>query len=251
MRKLKIDWGELDLAFDNSSYEMSYYLDLETGEVPLIVDEDRDYLGEPADDLQDWQKQAAERARAIEEGKGERYLGVPRRSSHEGYREMERFIGTVASPRLRDRLELAIEGRGAFRRFRGVLAEEPHEETRWYAFKQRSIQQEILDWLESIDVEPSNPPEPVEIPEAEPPRQSGESLLEDLTLLVLYLASWEEEGPIGGTIRRAWKGHLFEVLDRLEEQGFIRQTRKAKSLSLTDQGVARAKELEERYSDVD
>ncbi len=145
MRKLEIDWGELELAFDNSSYEMAYYLDLKTGKVPVVTEDDRYNLERPSDDLQDWEKQAAEQARAIDEGEGERYVSAPRQSSHEGYRVMERFIGTVASPRLRDLLEGAIEGRGAFRRFRGVLAEHPEEEKRWYAFEQRALQREILD----------------------------------------------------------------------------------------------------------
>ncbi len=250
MRKLKIDWGELEMAFDNGSFEMSYFLDLETGEVPLVSDEDRDYIEEPLEALHEWQQEAAKQAKAIEEGDGERFIEVPMRDSHEGYRDMERFIATVASPRLRERLDRAIAGRGAFRRFRDVLAEHPPEETRWYAFKQHRVQQRILDWLESIDVEPSNPPEPVEIPESEPPA-SGDSLLEELTLLVLYLASWEEKSPAGGTVRRAWKGHVFKVLDQLQEKGFVNQSRKAKSLYLTEEGVARAQELEERYSDVD
>ncbi len=250
MRKLKIDWGDLEMAFDTGSMEMSHYLDLETGEVPMVTEDDRSYLEEPDDDLQDWQKEAVEQAKAIEEGYGERFLSVPGQSSHEGYRDMERFIATVASPRLRDRLDRAIVGRGAFRSFRGVLAEHPPEETRWYAFKQQRLQQRILDWLESNDVEPSNPPEPVEVPESERPA-SGDSLLEELTLLVLYLASWEEKLPTGDTVHRAWKGHVFEVLDRLQDKGLINQSRKAKSLYLTDQGVALAKELEERYSDLD
>ncbi len=103
----------------------------------------------------------------------------------------------------------------------------------------------MLDWLESIDVEPSNPPKPLEVPESEAP-PGGDSLL-----LVLYLASWEEKLPSGDTERRAWKGHVFKVLDRLQEQGFIHRSRRAKSLLLTAEGVALAKDLEERYSDVD
>lgn len=250
MGKLNIDWGELEMAFDNGSYEMSFYLDLETGKVPMVTDEDRMYIEDPPDILPDWQRQAVEQAAAIAEGEDERFLSVPMRDSHEGYRDMERFIATVASPSLRDRLDRAISGRGAFRRFRDVLAEHPPEETRWYAFKQQRDQRRMLDWLESIDVEPSNPPQPVEVPESEP-SASGDSLLEELTLLVLYLASWEEEHTIAGTVRRAWKGHVFKVLDQLQDRGLIRQSRKAKSLLLTDEGIALAKALEEHYSDVD
>jgi hypothetical protein len=42
---------------------------------------------------------------------------------------------------------------------------------------------------------------------------------------------------------RAWKGYLFEVLDVLEEKSYISQTRRAKSLTLTSEGVLRAQEI--------
>jgi hypothetical protein len=41
MRKLQVDLDELMFAFDNASWEMSYYLDLETGQVVTIFDETR------------------------------------------------------------------------------------------------------------------------------------------------------------------------------------------------------------------
>ena len=73
-----------------------------------------------------------------------------------------------------------------------------------------------------------------------------EQIIEDLTLLLLYLCSWEETfGDF--TVRRAWKGYLFEVLDSLEEQGYISQSRRAKSVVLTPEGIERAKALKARY----
>lgn len=78
---------------------------------------------------------------------------------------------------------------------------------------------------------------------AEPKREAAADLLEELTLLCLYLGSWEEPA-VGGTIHRAWKGHRFEVLDALEARGLIAQTRRAKSLHLTEKGLRRARELE-------
>jgi hypothetical protein len=44
---------------------------------------------------------------------------------------MERFIGTIADRDRVDRLEIAIEGKGAFRRFKDVLARWP-DEHRWH-----------------------------------------------------------------------------------------------------------------------
>jgi hypothetical protein len=41
MKKLKVDWIELEVAFEDNSWEHSHFLDLETGEVLLVSDEDR------------------------------------------------------------------------------------------------------------------------------------------------------------------------------------------------------------------
>ena len=64
-----------------------------------------------------------------------------------------------------------------------------------------------------------------------------------LTLLLLYLNSWEEKG-YGASMRRAWKGHEFDALNTLEDDGFITQRKTAKSLYLTEEGIKAAKELE-------
>jgi hypothetical protein len=253
MRKLKIDWMELEAAFQTSSgglVEMYHYLDLETGEVVMVTSEVTRYLEEPPDeDLADWMRHELQIAEQVEEGYGTRYIRIPEEDSHEGYRDMERFISTVRDDRLQDRLWRAIQGRGAFRYFKDVLADYPDERERWFAFKDRRIHERVADWLESEEIEPTNPIEPPEVPEPEAEEEEAdEALLEDLTLLVIYLSSWEEELAADLTVRRAWKGYLFEVLNALEEKGYISQTRRAKSLTLTEAGVERAEQIEERYT---
>jgi hypothetical protein len=80
-------------------------------------------------------------------------------------------------------------------------------------------------------------------------RKNGDDMkqqIEELTLLLLYLTSWEEE--IGGdTVQRAWKGFPFEVLDALEENGYLSQSRRAKSVYLTRAGLERAEVLAANY----
>jgi hypothetical protein len=66
-----------------------------------------------------------------------------------------------------------------------------------------------------------------------------------LTLLLIYLTSWQDKES-ATPVQRAWKGYDFDVLDKLEEQGLIEKSRTAKSLYLTEQGIARGKDLEER-----
>ena len=166
-------------------------------------------------------------ARQVEEGDGTRYIRIPEEDSHEAYRDMERFISTVRDDRLRDQLWRAV------------------------SFQSRCLHERITRWLESEGIEPANPKEPPEVPEpeAEDDEAAREALLEDLTLLVIYLSSWEEELAPDRTIRQAWKGYLFEVLNALEEKGYISQTRRAKSMTLTEAGVERAQEIAARYED--
>jgi hypothetical protein len=67
---------------------------------------------------------------------------------------MERFIRRVEDDHLQDRLWHAIQGRGAFRRFKDTLARYPALEERWYEFKAAQIEQRMRDWLDAHDIEP-------------------------------------------------------------------------------------------------
>ena len=54
-----------------------------------------------------------------------------------------------------------------------------------------------------------------------------------LTLLLLYLTSWQEK-EYGVTEQRSWKGYDFDVLNELEEDGLITQSTTAKSIYFTE-----------------
>lgn len=248
--RLDVDWEELEDAFDQGTLETVFYLDLETGRV-VVVSEDLLGSGEDLGDEADDPYQEMREVREAVDAGSERYLPIPDRDDHEGWRDMEAFVATVRDGRLASRLERAIAGRGAFRYFRDVLRDHPHEERRWQAFERRRTHERMVDWLESVGVEATNAPDvpevaPSEEPEVVPAASADERLLEELTLVSLYLSSWEE-GKAPYSFRRAWKGHRFEVLDALDEQGLVAQGRPGtKSLHLTDEGVARARELLQR-----
>jgi hypothetical protein len=59
----------------------------------------------------------------------------------------------VTDGRFANRLDRAIRGRGAFRRFRDELHGEPDELDRWYAFKLDRLRARARRWLESEGVE--------------------------------------------------------------------------------------------------
>jgi hypothetical protein len=72
------------------------------------------------------------------------------------------------------------------------------------------------------------------------------TLIKDIALALIYLSSWEER-HLNVTVRRAWKGYDFGILDELEEERSIDFSNKAKSLYLTDEGIQKAMELVEKF----
>src|SRR5260221_8593921 len=108
-RKLKIDMIALELSFDSGFEEATGFLDLETGQVISV-------------------EQFSPEAENYE--LSEQYLPVPRQDSHDGYEDMVQFNETVSDPRLHELLTVAIQGKGAFRRFKDMIARNPEVEQR-------------------------------------------------------------------------------------------------------------------------
>ena len=77
---------------------------------------------------------------------------MPKAESYEGYEDMNAFIGTVNDEHLAELLNVAINGKGAFRRFKDVLEGYPEERDRWFHFKDDRLKERALEWLEDIDV---------------------------------------------------------------------------------------------------
>ena len=82
--------------------------------------------------------------------------------------------------------------------------------------------------------------------------------VKDLTLMLMYLTSWEEnlvpelhEKPdrlgFRPQIRRTWKGYDFGILNELTDEGLVNARNRSKSTSFTDEGAAKALELLMQY----
>jgi hypothetical protein len=68
--------------------------------------------------------------------------------SHVWYQDMADFAEGITDKRVGQRLELAIQGRGAFRRFKDELHEEySHLLPAWYAFRDTRALRRAVDWL--------------------------------------------------------------------------------------------------------
>ncbi len=75
---------------------------------------------------------------------------------------------------------------------------------------------------------------------------SQEETIQELTLLLLYLTSWEEKSPFGSA-NRSWKGYPFDTLNELTDAGYISGSRSSKSVFFTEEGAEKALELQKKY----
>jgi hypothetical protein len=161
-----VAWEALEDAFENNAPEVHSYLHFDTGEVIRIVDG----VADPS-----------MHTRIIGDS---RYLRIDPVSSREQYRWMERFIATVEDEELRRQLNIAIDGKGAFRRFKDALVSHPVDRERWFAFRSERLRSCMESWLTAHgihsverptwhvptadDVQPEGAPhevEPMEVPD--------------------------------------------------------------------------------------
>lgn len=80
-------------------------------------------------------------------------MPIPKRDPREAYDLMADFAESVKDKGLREKLAIALDGKGAFRRFRTVL-EQSGELGRWYAFKDERSRDAAVEWLLENGIEP-------------------------------------------------------------------------------------------------
>ena len=146
MRDIPIDWEALEDAFENNAPEVHSYLHLGTGDVLRVVDG----VADPQ-----------MHARIASDPN---YLRIDPVSSREQYRWMERYIPMVEDPELQGKLTQAIDGKGAFRRFKDVLMQYGPERERWFAFRSERLRIFMEAWLNAHALNPVA--RPMWVPEA-------------------------------------------------------------------------------------
>jgi predicted nucleotidyltransferase len=203
-----VNLGELSAALEDHSYENTWWLDPETGEVVL------------------WNDYAEEEGEPDPEERGLRPIEPT--PSGEGYGDMEDFIELVRDIRARGLLGRAIEGRGAFRRFKDTLFEFPELREAWFRFHDVRLERRAIEWLvdEGLVAEEAASKALDERPDPELPGLSGPLDAEEVARAV----AGELRELYGGRLRGAFlfgswargDAHaeadidLLVVLDRVE-----------------------------------
>jgi Uncharacterised protein family (UPF0158) len=144
--KLDVIIEALELADDS----ISSYLDVETGEVRSITEEEFDLAADPQTvigGLPNWQREAVKLARSIQEQEGKRYLALPGKFDVHEWAIMDRFSETLRDAQMRNDIYGGIRGAGAFRLFKRLLTEYNLWDA-WNRFKQVELRQMAIQWCE-------------------------------------------------------------------------------------------------------
>lgn len=82
--------------------------------------------------------------------------------------------------------------------------------------------------------------------------------IKDLTLMLMYLTSWEESSVPGlrkkpdragiyPKVRLCWKRYDFDILNELTDEGLVNAGSRSESASFNAEGEAKARELLKAY----
>lgn len=142
MRMTQRQWGELVATPGFRMDEMSYFLNVETGEIAMLPDDD------PREEDEELRLEIAEGLNGV-------YYRVPHLDLDERYNQMCQFTLTVPSGKLRTKLERALSAEHkVLRKFKNALAEDKAELERYHAVVEEANRERVRGWLESIGVRP-------------------------------------------------------------------------------------------------
>ena len=141
LRPIPTNLDEVAEAMDTGPDFPAGRLNLRTGEVDTSPDDylSDDFLDDTEDDTTDDTGEDAEDL--------DSWLRIEPTGSRVAWWDMRDFIDTVADAERADRLLIAVEGKGAFRRFRNVIDRWPDEEDRWRAFADDRRRGRAREWL--------------------------------------------------------------------------------------------------------
>lgn len=139
MRKieLKAVVDEIEAACDIYT---SFY-DTETGEIVALFEED--YADENDDN---------EELAELLESQPDRFIRFPTRFEIHDYRIMESFVFLLDPGMVQQRLARALQGKGAFRRFKDTIIELEVEDS-WYSYQAAAYREIALQWCEDNNME--------------------------------------------------------------------------------------------------
>ena len=139
----------------SQSYNTSYYLDREKGELFLVSKEQlRAAEGDAElEDYPEWERAQIKFAREIlTDKKGERYVLIPGKFVSHEYSAMENYCFSIDDEEISRALLQAIKGAGAFNRFNNCIHRYGVAND-WHKYRYNSMKRIVIDWCEVNKIE--------------------------------------------------------------------------------------------------
>lgn len=128
------------------SEESQSFIDLRANQICIISESALSYAEDGYEDYPDWQKEEVEYAKAYLEDE-KNFILLPSQQDADEFSMMEGFISEVSSESDQEHLFRALQGKGAFRRFKDSVITLGIENS-WYQFRDERYKQFALEWCD-------------------------------------------------------------------------------------------------------
>ena len=151
-KPLHIDWDELEAAFENRNEDLTYYVDLVTGQIILEGE------GEDAHFDEDAEMEDAAHGDTAQGGATTR-LDVVSFTDDDEFDWMDEFIeGDDAIPaELKETLSDLV-AQGPPQKFKDELRHHADVRARWFLFRSERLHEVMDAWMEANKISPASPP---------------------------------------------------------------------------------------------
>ena len=80
-------------------------------------------------------------------------------------------------------------------------------------------------------------------------KTTPEKAIKELTMVLMYLSRFNEDGRFSSSVDMSWKGYDFGIINELDDEDYIRQgSYRSKSVTITDEGIKLARNLLNKYN---
>lgn len=133
-----VPWSLMQKAMDMAGDDWKLYLD--AAETKIVEIPEDPYLSDDPDGI-------GKLAEEVEEGFRQRYWPLPDARVIREFDMMQAFAAGVEDAKARDRLEKALQGRGAYRKFKDALYA-CGLDAKWYSYRDKRFRKIAREWCE-------------------------------------------------------------------------------------------------------
>jgi hypothetical protein len=151
----KVNLSDLISTVEFQSDENFSYIDKRTNTVCLISQEALSLAEDGDNDYPEWMNDMVQLAKSYLED-DTKFIALPSQYDVDEYRMMEDFAFSLNDERYKENLSIALQGKGAFRRFKDTVIYLGIADN-WYQYRDKQYKEFVLEWceMEGIEVDQS------------------------------------------------------------------------------------------------